>query len=219
MRSTVQPPSPPGRPSPGRTCRLCGAGARPPPPPPCRIGPPPGPNRDRSPHRRSPRAIRRSRMKVESLGAPPPALSETSASTTGPPSIASARSMASSIPTAVGRVSSRIAQSRAPRSAASAAALPSSPSATTRVLAPTSATSPQGKPCPNETARIPSLPSRTFMRSTKVRIGSSVVRHMLIMRQSWAAIAGFGFAPPQRPGRAGTGLLARSPMSMWGYSL
>ena len=56
------------------------------------------------------------------------------------------------------------------------------------------------------------------MAATNVRIGSLVVRHMLIMRQSCAAITG-----AQRPRAASwqsvNSSSARSPMSMWGYSL
>ena len=37
---------------------------------------------------------------------------------------------------------------------------------------------------------MPSRPSRAFMSATKSRMGSAVVRHMLIMRQSWEAMIG-----------------------------
>ena len=54
----------------------------------------------------------------------------------------------------------------------------------TTILAPTSATSPQGKPCPNDTDSTPSWPSSACIRATKLFIGSTGVRHMLTMRQS-----------------------------------
>ena len=121
-----------------------------------------------------------------SLGAPPPALSATSANTTGllPGAAASARSIASSIVSCVGLVSLRILKISSPSSLASASALPMSPSVITTILAPTSATSPHGKPCPNDTLSTPSRPSSAFIFATKLFIGSTGVRHMLTIRQS-----------------------------------
>ena len=135
----------------------------------------------------TPRSTRRRRIAVLSAGAPPPALSATSANTIGPPAV---RRGQRGVDRAVDRCrAARRCARAAPRSRARAArrahrAFAASPSAITTILAPTSSTSPQGKPCPNETERMPSLPSSACMRATKDFIGSTGVRHMLTMRQS-----------------------------------
>jgi hypothetical protein len=66
----------------------------------------------------------------------------------------------------------------------------SSLSVITTIFAPTSATSPQGKPWPNEIESTPSLPSSDAIFATKLFIGSTGVRHMSIMRQSWNTMTG-----------------------------
>ena len=57
-------------------------------------------------------------------------------------------------------------------------------SATTSVRVPTSSTSAKEKPWLSETERMPSLPSRLFIRTTYSLIGGTEVRYCAIMRQS-----------------------------------
>ena len=65
---------------------------------------------------------------------------------------------------------------------------------------------------------MPSLPSCAFMSATKAFISSLVVRHMLIIRQSWAAMTG-AVRPHAASWQSRNRSSARSAISMWGYSL
>ena len=65
---------------------------------------------------------------------------------------------------------------------------------------------------------MPSLPSAACMSSTRPRTGSTGVRHMPTIRQSWTAMTGFA-SPRWAARQISNSSAARAPPSICGYSL
>ena len=65
---------------------------------------------------------------------------------------------------------------------------------------------------------MPFLPSAACMSSTRLRTGSTGVRHMPTIRQSWTAMTGFA-SPRWAARQMSNSSAARAPPSICGYSL